>query len=248
MRAQAVCLMAMSCLISTASAQPGSSMLPAFDAASVKANRSGSDGGSMQVAKGSLAFSDVPLVKIVAAAFGISEDREAYLLAGPGWMGAERYDLVARFPAPTSAGQMRLMLQAMLTERFGMRFHRETRDVPAYALVVAKGGLKARTAAEGSAGGFRRGPGHLESKSATMSLLADKLSPQSDRLVVDKTEVRGSYEFAIDWTPDELQNNGRAGISLFTAIEEQAGLKLEARKEPMEVVVVDFIEKIPSEN
>ena len=140
------------------------------------------------------------------------------------------------------------MPQALLTERFGMKFHRETREVPAYVLVVAKSGLKARPAAEGSAGGFNRRPGHLETRSATMAGLADKLSQQSERPVVDQTAVRGSYEFTLDWTPDELQSDGQAGPSLFTAIEEQLGLRLEARKEPMEVVVVDYVEKIPSGN
>jgi uncharacterized protein (TIGR03435 family) len=129
-----------------------------------------------------------------------------------------------------------------------MKFHREMREVPAYALVVAKSGLKARAATEGSATGFRRGPGHLDSTYATMAQLADKLSQNYDRPVVDKTGVRGSYAFTLDWAPDELQNDGRAGASLFTAIEEQLGLKLEARKEPMEVVVVDSIEKVPIEN
>ena len=242
MRAPIACLIAATCLVAIVGAQP-----PAFDAVSVKANHSDS-GGSMQLTKGSLVFSNVPLAKVVAAAFGISEDRQTYLLSGPAWMSAERFDVTAKFPASASTDQVRFMLQAALADRFGMKFHRETRDVPAYSLVVAKSGLKAHPAAEGSAGGFRNGPGHLESKSATMSLLADKLSRQSDRPVIDKTAVRGSYEFLLGWTPDELQSDGRAGISLFTAIEEQAGLKLEAGKEPMDVVVIDRIEKIPSEN
>ena len=219
-----------------------------FDVASVKVNRSGSDRGSMQMAKGSLTIANAPLSKIIGAAFDIGEDRDAYLLAGPAWMEVERYDVIAKFPAATPADRARLMLQALLKERFGMRFHREMREVPAYALVVARSGLKARAAAEGSPGGFSRRAGHLESRAATMAALADKLSLQSDRPVVDKTAVRGSFEFALDWAPDELQNDGRAGASLFTAIEERLGLKLEARKEPMEVVVVDYVEKIPSEN
>jgi uncharacterized protein (TIGR03435 family) len=232
---------------STVQAQPHGPVLE-FDVSSVKANHSGSERGSMQITKGSLTIANAPFAKIVAAAFGISEDRDAYLLAGPTWIAAEKYDVIAKFPAATSSDQMRLMLQALLRERFGMRFHREVREVPAYVLVVAKSGLKARAAAEGSAGGFRRGLGHLESHAATMAVLADKLSQQSDRPVVDKTAVSGSYEFAIDWTPDDLQTGGQAGTSLFTAIQEQLGLKLEPRKEPMEVVVIDYVEKLPSEN
>jgi uncharacterized protein (TIGR03435 family) len=243
MHGRMVCFIAASLFVPASHAQT-----PEFDVASVKASRSDSERGSIQMAKGSLTMANAPLRRIVSAAFGISEDRDPYLLAGPGWMAAERNDVAAKFPAATSADQVRLMLQALLKERFGMKFHRETREVPAYVLVVAKSGLKARPAAEGSAGGFNRRQGHLESRSATMAALADKLSQQSDRPVVDKTAVRGSYEFTVDWTPDELQSDGQAGPSLFTAIEEQLGLKLEARKEPMEIVVVDYAEKRPSGN
>jgi len=247
MRAQLACFMVASWFGSTIQAQPGG-VVPEFDVSSVKANHSENERGSMQMTKGSLTIANAPLAKIIGAAFGISEDRDAYLLAGPAWMTAEKYDVIAKFPAATPPDQVRLMLQALLRERLGMRFHREMREVPAYALVVAKSGLKARAAAEGSAGGFRRGPGHLESRASTMATLADKLSQQSDRPVVDKTAVSGSYEFVIDWTPDEMQNGGQAGTSLFTAIQERVGLKLEARKEPMEVVVIDSVEKLPSEN
>jgi len=223
-------------------------MLQEFDVASVKANHSGSDSAAMQLGKGSLTITNATLTKIMGAAFGISEDRDANLLVGPDWMQSERYDVIAKFPTSTSMDQMRMMLQSLLKERLRMKFHREIREVPAYALVVAKHGLRARTAAEGNTGGFRRRAGHLESRSATMAALADKLSQQSDRPVVDRTGVRGSYEFMLDWAPNELQTNGLAGTSLFTAIEEQLGLKLEARKEPLEVVVVDFAAKVPSEN
>jgi|SRR5579862_7365117 len=247
MRVQVLCFVAASWFGSMVQAQPNG-VVPEFDVASVKANHSGNDKGVMQMSKGSLTIVNAPLTRIMGAAFGIGEERIAYLLAGPGWMGVERYDVNAKFPASTSADQARLMLQALLKQRFGMRFHREMKEVPAYALVVAKNGLKARVAAEGSARGFSRGAGHLESSAATVAELADKLSRQSDRPVVDKTAVQGSYEFTITWNPDELQNDGTLEASLFTAIEEQLGLKLEARKEPMEVVVVDSVNKIPSEN
>ena len=241
MRGRLVSFIASTWLVSIAHAQ-------SFDVASVKASHSDSEKGAIQMAKGSLTMVNAPLRRIVDAAFGIGEDRDAYLLAGPGWMMAERYDVMAKFPPATSTDRVRLMLQALLTERFAMKFHRETRDVLAYVLVVGKSGLKARSAPEGSTGGFNRRQGHLETRSATMAALADKLSQQSDRPVVDKTAVVGSYEFTLDWTPDDLQSDGQAGPSLFTAIEAQLGLKLEARKEPMEVVVVDYVEKIPSAN
>jgi uncharacterized protein (TIGR03435 family) len=137
-----MCFVAASWFGSIVQAQPNE-VVPEFDVASVKANHSGSDKGAMQMSTGSLTIVNAPLTRIVGAAFGISEERIAYLLAGPDWMGVERYDVNAKFPASTSADQVRLLLQALLKQRFGMRFHREMREVPAYALVVAKSGLKA---------------------------------------------------------------------------------------------------------
>jgi uncharacterized protein (TIGR03435 family) len=197
--------------------------------------------------KGSLTIVNAPLRKIVAAAFAIGEDRDAYLLAGPDWISTERYDITASFPAAATADQMRLMLQALLATRFRMTFHRETKGVPVYALVQGKGELKLHSAAQGASTGYRRGPGHLETESSTLSLLADKLSQQSDRPVMDATGIKGLFAFKLDWQPDDL-NSEHPGISLFTAIQEQLGLKLEARREPMDVVVVDSIQKIPTEN
>jgi uncharacterized protein (TIGR03435 family) len=220
---------------------------PEFEAASIKANHSEGQPGGMRVTKGSLMIVNAPLQKIIAAAFGIGEDRDAYLLAGPDWINAEHYDISASFPAGTTPDQMRLMLEALLTMRLHMSFHRETRGVSAYALVQDKGGLKAQRAAAGAPTGYRRNPGHLETESSTISLLADKLSQQSDRPVVDATGLEGAYAFKLEWQPDDLNNESNRA-SLFTAIQDQLGLKLESRKEPMEVVVIDHIEKVPTEN
>jgi uncharacterized protein (TIGR03435 family) len=224
------------------------SVPPEFDVASVKANHSDGTSASMQIAKGSLTIMGAPLQRIAGAAFGIGEDRIDYLLVVPEWMKSERYDISARFPADTTNEQVRVMLQKLLADRFGLKLHRETRELPVYALVIAKSGLKVPEAVAGAAGGFRRGVGHLDSKSASPGALADKISQLLDRPVMDMTGIRGVYAFALDWTPDEMQNKDRAGPSFFTAIEEQSGLKLEARKAPMEVVVVDYAEKIPVTN
>jgi uncharacterized protein (TIGR03435 family) len=221
---------------------------PSFDVASVKVNHSGDERAAMQMTKGLLTIENAPLNRIIGAAFGINEERLGSLLSAPGWSEVERYDLSAKFPVATSPNEMRAMLQTLLRERFGMKFHHELKEIPAYALVVAKSGLKAPAAVAGSAGGFRKGAGHLESQASTIALLADKLSEQSDRPVVDKTGVQGSYRFVIDWTPDDLQNSGRSGPSLFKALEEQAGLRVEASREPMEVVVIDYAEKVPRGN
>ncbi len=227
-------------------AQPAGA-LPEFEIASVKANHS-TEGGGMRQSTGLLTVVNAPLLKIVSAAFGSNEDRDAYQIDGPDWMRSERYDIVAKFPGDTRADQMRLMLQSLLKERFKMSFHRETRNMPVYALVVAKGGLKANAAASGASPGFRRGVGHLASQLATMSALADKLSQQSDRPVVDATGIQGAYAFTLDWAKDQPVIDAGGGVSLYTALQEQLGLRLEARKEPMEVVVIDRIERAPTSN
>jgi uncharacterized protein (TIGR03435 family) len=154
-------------------------------------------------------------------------------------MTSECYDISGKLPAGATTAQLPGMLQALLKSRFGMSFHRETRDLPAYALVVARSGLKAPPAKAGGRSGFRIRTGHIESESATMAGLTDKLSRLADRPVVDKTNLAGNYEFRLEWDPD---------LSLYTAIQEQLGLKLEAQKEPMEVIVIDQIAKLPTEN
>jgi uncharacterized protein (TIGR03435 family) len=195
----------------------------------------------MRLAGSQLTIADVPLQRIAGVAFGIGEDRIDSLLTGPNWIKTECYDISAKIPTGATPPQLPAMLQSLLQSRFGMSFHRETRDLPAYALVVAKSGMKARPAKAGARTGFRLHPNHIESESATMAGLTDKLSRLADRPVVDKTNLTGSYAFQLDWEPDP-------GQSLYTAMEEQLGLKLEAQEEPMEIIVINQIAKTPTEN
>lgn len=219
-----------------------------FEAASAKPNHCGTSPAGMRLAGSQLTILNVPLQRIAGAAFRIGEDRIDSLLTGPAWIATECYDTSAKIPADTAPAQMPAMLQALLKARFGMSFHRETRDLPAYVLVVAKSGLKAQPAKPDGRTGFRIRPGHIESESATMAALTDKLSRLADRPVVDKTTLTGNYEFQLDWAPDPTLNDASSGASLYTAIEQQLGLRLEARKEPTEVVVIDAIDRVPTGN
>ena len=117
-----------------------------FEAASARPNQCGASPAGMRLTGSQLTIADVPLQKIAGAAFGIGEDRIDSLLAGPNWMTTECYDISAKLPEGATTAQLPGMLQALLKERFGMSFHRETRDLPAYALVAAKSGLKAQPA------------------------------------------------------------------------------------------------------
>ena len=221
---------------------------PEFETASIHPNHCGTSPAGMRLTGGQLTILNAPLQRILGAALAIGEDRIDSLLAGPPWITTECYDITAKLPPGASTAQFAPMLQALLRERFAMSFHRETRDVPAYALIVSKSGLKAQPAKPGGRTGFRIRPGHIESESATMAGLTDKLSRLADRPAVDKTSLTGNYEFRLDWAPDPTLNDAGSGPSLYTAIEEQLGLKLDARKEPMEVVVIDQIAKVPTEN
>src|SRR5438876_9638 len=123
---------------------------PAFEVASIKADKSGGGGSSIRGSAGRITMENVPIKKVTLWAYGIPDDRE-YALAGPDWLTTERFDIQATFPAETPAQQVRQMTQALLAERFKLTLHRETRQLPVYVLVVAKGGLKIHPVEDGQA-------------------------------------------------------------------------------------------------
>ena len=149
------------------------------------------------------------------------------------------------------------MLLPVLEERFNLKLYRhETREITVYELVVAKGGSKLKESAPDTAGTngnpMRRsmllnGIGHLESHGTSIDPLAHELSRALGRTVFDKTGLTGNYDYTLEWTPDDGPPTDTVGPSLFTAVQEQLGLKLEAQKEPVDVVVIDHIDK-PSPN
>src|SRR3569833_1063056 len=112
-----------------------------FDAASIKPDNSGPGPSSMRVTPGHVSMQNVSLKKILLNAYNIPDDRE-YAVIGPDWLGNEHFDMEAAFPPATQIPQLRLMMQAFLAERFKMTAHKETRQLPNYALVAARGGAK----------------------------------------------------------------------------------------------------------
>jgi uncharacterized protein (TIGR03435 family) len=234
-----------------------SAQTPAFEVASIKPNRSGDGGSSIRGTAGRIVMQNVPLKKATLWAYGIPDDRE-YALAGPDWLTTERFDIQANFPADTPPQQVRQMTQALLAERFKLTLHRETRQMAVYALVVAKNGPKIR-AVENAQGRTTGGPGRLEASAIPMQKLADLLARLTGQQVIDATGLAGVFNFTLEWSPDESQKNipspdaaaaaaGGAGPSLFSALQEQLGLKLEGRKAPVEILVVDHVEKAPTGN
>lgn len=222
-----------------------------FDVASVKSDKSETGVDRIKVAKGSLIIENVSLKRCIGMAYGLAEGRD-YLFSGPDWLDSERFDILAKFPEETPQADVLVMLQKLLAERFGFAFHGETREFNAYALVVAKGGpkLKPSAAPEGSYK-FRAQGGHAVGSSISMGMLADRLSRpdfQLDRRVVDLTGLQGAFDLTLDWRPVGAEAEDTARPSIFTALQEQLGLRLEARKVPLEVLVVDRVNRAPTAN
>jgi uncharacterized protein (TIGR03435 family) len=227
---------------------------PAFEVASIEPNRSESGGSSIRRSAGRLRMENVPLRKLTLWAYGVPDDRE-YALAGPDWMATERFDIQATFPADTTPEQVRTMTQRLLAERFQLKLHSETRERPIYALVVAKGGPKIQAVEDGQAR-TSGAPGQFEATKITMLKFADMLARFTGQKVVDDTGLKGVYDFTLEWSPEQTKMPapedgvaaGPSGPSVFTALQEQLGLKLEGRRGPVDILVVDHMEKVPTAN
>lgn len=176
----------------------------------------------------------------------------------PSWASSDQFAVEAKMdedtmaalkklPREEAARQQSAMLQAVLADRFQLKAYVRTRDLPVYALVIAKGGLKLKETPAGSPGGYSVGPGELKGHKIKMESLAFSLTGTAGRIVVDKTGLTGGYDVDLKWTEDGAQNSTNDAPDLFTALQEQLGLKLESSKAPVKSVVVDHVEK-PSEN
>jgi uncharacterized protein (TIGR03435 family) len=177
----------------------------------------------------------------------IAEDQ---ILGGPKWIDATRYDILARADYAAGEPELLMMLQPLLADRFQLKLHHETRTVPGYVLSVAKGGIKAASADPNRHSAGNGGRGFIDATASQLSELTIRLSALLGRPVVDMTGDRRKFDFHLRWAPDEtLAGAGSSSDnpSLSTALQEQLGLKLEARKVQADVLVVDRAE-LPSDN
>jgi uncharacterized protein (TIGR03435 family) len=221
-----------------------------FDAASIKRSQPGNLRGSTFefLPGGGLRIVNGTLRAILETAYDI---REYQILGGPGWVNWDRYDILARSATgPDSIALVRLRLQKLLAQRFKLEVHGETRELPEYALEVAKNGSKLFRATNSTPGaGIQRSCGEMIGTNTTMTNLGVYLSRQLDRSVVDRTSLTGDYSFELQWTPDTGPCPGASDDrpSIFTALQEQLGLKLESIKGPVDALIIDRAEQ-PSEN
>jgi uncharacterized protein (TIGR03435 family) len=238
---------------------------PVFEVATIKPSQPGRPGKGIRVQPGRhFSTLNTSLSDLISFSYGVHAHQ---ITGGPDWLETDKYDLTAQ---PDGEGepndkQWKIMLQKLLADRFKLTFHRDKKELTVYAIVVGKTGPKL-TKSEGDPNGLPglgfRGLGALVARNATMTDFAGVMQGAVlDRPVVDQTELPGRYNFKLDWTPDENQFGGlgmrppvpadnaapAANPDLFTAIQEQLGLRLKPAKEPVDVLVIDHVEK-PSAN
>jgi uncharacterized protein (TIGR03435 family) len=189
------------------------------------------------------------------------------LTGGPAWTESDKFDVAGKPDAPgqPNVDQMKMMIQKLLADRFQLKFHYEKRDLPVYAVLIAKNGsklVKSQDDPKGIPGwSFGRTPAgtRITFRNAPLSQIAAVLQNSMDKPVVDQSGLSERYDFTVTFTPDPAQaallggppppaaDNPDAAPDLFTAFQQQLGLKLESTKAPVEVMVIDKVEK-PSEN
>jgi uncharacterized protein (TIGR03435 family) len=278
--------------------------------------RMGAQGGPGTSDPGQITYSNLPLKNLLVNAFGV----KTYQISGPAWIDTERFDIVAKVPQGATKDDVKLMLQNLLSERFKLTLHREKKDLPMYALIVAKNGPKMKespsddpdskdasgpqdpaaaaandqrakqvlenavrnmkdgmpmppglVARQGMSMMMMPGRARISSAKQTMSQLAEWLSNQLDRPVVDQTGLTKNYALTLEYSPESVGGRGPMGMALppmpsggeggtppeadsqaaptlFSALQEQLGLRLEQKKGPVDLLVVDHLEKTPTEN
>lgn len=211
----------------------------------------------------------LPISILITSAFQLPVGSESRILGGPDWLrqDVDQFEIQAKIEDSESAAMQKmtpaqqrervaLMEQSLLADRFGLKVHFEMREIPVYALVVAKGGAKLKLASTGEAGRISTlGNGQGSEMSATgVTLEQFTQSPlltgaAGGRPVVDQTDLKGTFDFTLKWTPEQLATASETSDapSLFTAIREQLGLLLVPSKAPVEVIIIDHIEQ-PSPN
>ncbi len=234
---------------------------PEFEVAAIKPGDPSAT-VSMNRSANRFTTSNTSLEMLVLWAYDIRGDR---VFGKPNWLDSVRYDVVAKAPEDSpvigAIPLMRRMMQSLLTARFKLAVHRETRELPTYVMVVGKTGPKIHLADAAETAVTPRNPfsmtmrGRLNGTQVSTAMLAKVLSDQLGNAVEDQTGLKGVFDFTLQWSPDtETQfrgtegGSGQAGVSIFAAIQEQLGLKLESRKGPVEVLVIDHIERTPTEN
>jgi uncharacterized protein (TIGR03435 family) len=264
---------------------------PSFEVATVKPSAAGDNRVAILGQPGGrMVVTNATFKMVMAMAYRV---RDFQISGGPNWIATDRWNIEAKAeegsippragpPDPTVIPPQLLMMQSLIEDRFQLKMHRETKEMPVYELVVAKGGSKLKPSEDQSPirppergtpppplpqrggpmprGSMRMGRGDLEASGVPLANFVTGLSQQLGRTVIDKTDLKGLYDIKLQWAPELGQGPvapggpepppppaDPSGPSIFTAVQEQLGLRLESTKGPVEVLVIDSVQK-PTEN
>jgi uncharacterized protein (TIGR03435 family) len=235
---------------------------PEFEVADIRQNKTNENGYARILPGGQISVRNVPMKEFLKFAYNL---RDEQISGGPPWFDSDRFDITGKATPGTPDDTLRLMLQNFLAKEFKLAVHQEQRPMDVYALIVGKGGPKLQKAAGSGKVDCRRrvgggndpaakdmpaGQAELVCTNMTMADLTQAL-PQFapgyvDHAVVDLTDIKGAYDLKLSWVSRLLIDQG--GLTMFDAVDKQLGLKLEARKIPMPVIVIDHAEKLADDN
>jgi uncharacterized protein (TIGR03435 family) len=228
-------------------AQQAAGAAAEFEVASVKPNTSGSGTASTSNSKGQTRMENITLRSCIERAFDVRD----YSLSGPSWLGSERFDIVAKIPAGADRTQLGAMLQALLKDRFQLAFHWAPKEITGFALVAATKGAKIQPVDSTGHTSISTSNGKIKARQISMEEFADALGREIDLPVQNLTGMPGVFDLALEWTPDEAPAAPSGDVpapSLFTALQDQLGLRLRAQKVSVRTLVVDHIERVPTAN
>ncbi|HVY93626.1 MAG TPA: TIGR03435 family protein [Bryobacteraceae bacterium] len=219
-----------------------------FDVVSVKPNTSSQGRSSERTNAGHVLAENITAQSMIEQAFAV---RAFQISGGPGWMTSDGFDVNATAGTTKDLDDIELQpyWESLLTGRFGMKYHRESKEMQVYSLTVARSGAKltAHQGGSGTSTHISNGKDRVSVTSTGISManFAALLGRRLDRMVIDKTGLSGNYDITVDWAPESSTDTGAA--SIVTAMQDQLGLKLESGKAQVEIIVIDNLER-PSEN
>jgi uncharacterized protein (TIGR03435 family) len=242
LRAISICLLTAAFVCATSGQE--------FEVVSVKPNKSISSSSGFNTDRGRVTATNVSLRELIVTAYGVQD----YQVEGPDWLRSERFDVAATFPE-VSSKDFQVMMQNMLADRFKLVVHREQKNRPVYELIQGKNGIKFKQAPDSDCGSHSRNSTgiHFAGTCVSMGAFAEFLARRArdlpvDLPVLDSMGLKGFYNLTLDWVPESKVGNNPSGVTLLVALEEQLGLKLKTSKAPIEILVVDGAQKVPSEN
>jgi uncharacterized protein (TIGR03435 family) len=259
-------LLLLACSAALSQATPPAQPSPplSYEVVSVKPYQMGNANGvssGWQTTKDGFFATGATLEVLVMSGFGLLNPDQIEGL--PPWADSAQFDIEAKMDESTAAAFQQLsrpdriraqdrMMQSLLADRFALKAHHESRERPIYDLVLAKGGSKLQETPSGVSGGYTVSNGQLAGHGISIEQLVFSLTGSAGRFIVDKTGLTGKYDMTLKWTPDDQAGTSSAGDSttgpsIFTALEEQLGLKLVSTKGPVDTIVIDHVEK-PSQN